>query len=88
MNKIAAILIAAVVALLLILGLFAVIGGSLAGALMVVIGLPFAFPTTTSLLVLVFLVLIIRTLFERQKKRRELRSWIDEQNKADHQDTR
>ena len=55
MNKIAAILIAAIVAVLLVLGLIAVIGGSLAGALVVMIGLPFAFPTTTTLLLLVFM---------------------------------
>ncbi|AUG51783.1 hypothetical protein [Thalassospira marina] len=85
MNKLAAILIAAIVAILLVLGLVAIIGGSLAGALMVVIGIPFAFPTTTTLLLLVFLVLIIRTLFEKQKKRRELKAWLNDNNEKDSQ---
>ncbi len=85
MNKIAAILIAAIVAVLLVLGLIAVIGGSLAGALVVMIGLPFAFPTTTTLLLLVFMVLIIRTLLEKQKKRRELRAWLNDENENNSQ---
>ncbi|WP_417843584.1 hypothetical protein [Thalassospira sp.] len=80
MNKIAAILIAAFVAIVLILGFVAIIGGSLAGALMVVIGIPFAFPTTTTLLFLVFMVLIIRTVFEQRRKRREIKSWLDDHN--------
>ncbi|MEQ5775405.1 MULTISPECIES: hypothetical protein [unclassified Thalassospira] len=80
MNKIAAILIAAFVAIVLILGFVAIIGGSLAGALMVVIGIPFAFPTTTTLLFLVFMVLIIRTVFEQRRKRREIKSWLDDDN--------
>ncbi|WP_339777679.1 hypothetical protein [uncultured Thalassospira sp.] len=78
MNKIAAILIAAVFAMTLILGLVAIIGGGLAGGLMVVIGIPFAFPTTTTLLLLVFMVLLIRTLIEKQRKRREMKSWLDD----------
>jgi len=80
MNKIAAILIAAFVAIFLILGFMAIVGGSLAGALMVVIGIPFAFPTTTTLLFLVFMVLIIRTVFEQRRKRREIKSWLDDDN--------
>ncbi|OSQ39530.1 hypothetical protein [Thalassospira mesophila] len=78
MNKIAAILIAAFVAIFLILGFMAIIGGSLAGALVVAIGIPFAFPTTTTLLLLVFMVLIIRTIIERQRKRREMKAWLND----------
>ncbi|NIZ01618.1 hypothetical protein [Thalassospira lucentensis] len=70
MNKIASILIASVFAIVLLGGFLALVGGSILGGLMFLIGIPFAFPISTGIVVLFFAVIIIRTVIEKRRERR------------------
>lgn len=80
MNKIASILIASVFAIVLLGGFLALVGGSILGGLVFLIGIPFAFPMSTSIVVLFFAVIIIRTVMEKRRQKREMRKYLDEQN--------
>lgn len=73
MNKLASIIIAAVFAIALLGGMAAMIGGGLLGAIVFIIGIPVAFPMSTSIVVLFFAVIIIRTVIEKRRERRERR---------------
>ena len=77
MNKLASIIIAAVFAIALLGGMAAMIGGGLLGAIVFIIGIPVAFPMTTSVVVLFFTVIIIRTVIEKRRQKREMRKYID-----------
>lgn len=76
MNKLASIIIAAVFAIALLGGMAAMIGGGLLGAIVFVIGIPVAFPMSTSIVVLFFAVIIIRTVIEKRRERREMRAFL------------
>lgn len=76
MNKIASIIIAAVFAIALLGGMAAMIGGGLLGAIVFVIGIPVAFPMSTSIVVLFFAVIIIRTIIQKRRERREMRAFL------------
>ncbi|MFC4235561.1 hypothetical protein ACFOY8_10000 [Thalassospira xianhensis] len=76
MNKIASIIIAAVFAIALLGGMAAMIGGGLLGAIVFIIGIPVAFPMSTSIVVLFFAVIIIRTVIEKRRERREMRAFL------------
>ena len=80
MNKIASILIASVFAIVLLGGFLALVGGSILGGLVFLIGIPFAFPMSTSIVVLFFAVIIIRTVMEKRRQKREMRKYLDDQN--------
>ena len=80
MNKIASILIAVVFAIVLLGGFLALVGGSILGGLVFLIGIPFAFPMSTSIVVLFFAVIIIRTVMEKRRQKREMRKYLDDQN--------
>lgn len=81
MNKLASIIIAAVFAIALLGGLAAMIGGGLLGAIVFVIGIPVAFPMSTSIVVLFFAVIIIRTVIEKRRERREMRAFLKDKPK-------
>lgn len=83
MNKAASILIAVLFAIVVLGGLIAVIGGSLAGALMFIVGLPFAFPMSISLFVIFFSVLILRTVISKRREARELREILEDDDKRE-----
>ncbi|KZB67266.1 hypothetical protein AUP42_13050 [Thalassospira lucentensis] len=76
MNKIASIIIAAVFAIALLGGMAAMIGGGLLGAIVFIIGIPVAFPMSTSIVVLFFAVIIIRTIIQKRRERREMRAFL------------
>lgn len=76
MNKLASIIIAAVFAIALLGGIAAMIGGGLLGAIVFIIGIPVAFPMSTSIVVLFFAVIIIRTVIEKRRERREMRAFL------------
>lgn len=76
MNKIASIIIAAVFAIIILGGLAAMIGGGLLGAIVFVIGIPVAFPMSTSIVVLFFAAIIIRTVIQKRRERREMRAFL------------
>ena len=76
MNKIASIIIAAVFAIALLGGMAAMIGGGLLGAIVFIFGIPVAFPMSTSIVVLFFAVIIIRTVIEKRRERREMRAFL------------
>jgi len=76
MNKIASIIIAAVFAIALLGGMAAMIGGGLLGAIVFVIGIPVAFPMSTSIVVLFFAVIIVRTVIQKRREHREMRAFL------------
>tara|TARA_Y100000588_G_C13870285_1_gene760028 strand:- start:377 stop:622 length:246 start_codon:yes stop_codon:yes gene_type:complete len=76
MNKIASILLAAIMAIVLLGGFIAILGGSIVGALLFVVGIPFAFPMSTSIVVLFFAVIIIRTIAEKRRQKREMQKYL------------
>ncbi len=76
MNKIASIIIAAVFAIALLGGMAAMIGGGLLGAIVFVIGIPVAFPMSTGIVVLFFAVIIVRTVIQKRRERREMRAFL------------
>ncbi|WP_417811619.1 hypothetical protein [Thalassospira alkalitolerans] len=76
MNKIASIIIAAVFAIIVLGGLAALIGGGLLGAIAFIIGIPVAFPMSTSIVILFFAVVIVRTMIEKRRERREMRAFL------------
>lgn len=75
MNKIASILLAGLLAIVILGGFIALVGGSVVGAIVFVIGIPVAFPMTTSVVVLFFTVIIIRTVIEKRRQKREMRKY-------------
>jgi len=77
MNKIASILLAGLLATIMLGGFIALVGGSIVGALVFVVGIPVAFPMTTSVVVLFFTVIIIRTVIEKRRQKREMRKYLD-----------
>jgi membrane protein implicated in regulation of membrane protease activity len=77
MNKIASILLAGLLAIIMLGGFIALVGGSIVGALVFVIGIPVAFPMSTSVVVLFFTVIIIRTVIEKRRQKREMRKYLD-----------
>ncbi|QPO12457.1 hypothetical protein IT893_02745 [Thalassospira sp. A40-3] len=77
MNKIASILLAVLLGVLMLGGFIALVGGSVIGALAFVIGIPVAFPMTTSVVILFFAAIIIRTLIEKRRQKREMRKYLD-----------
>ncbi|MBP3127044.1 hypothetical protein [Thalassospira sp. ER-Se-21-Dark] len=77
MNKIASILLAVLLGALMLGGFIALVGGSVIGALAFVIGIPVAFPMTTSVVILFFAAIIIRTLIEKRRQKREMRKYLD-----------
>jgi len=81
MNKIASIIIAAVFAIALLGGMAAMIGGGLLGAIVFVIGIPVAFPMSTSIVVLFFAVIIVRTVIQKRRERREMRAFLKDNPK-------
>lgn len=81
MNKIASIIIAAVFAIALLGGMAAMIGGGLLGAIVFIIGIPVAFPVSTSIIVLFFAVIIIRTIIQKRRERREMRAFLKDNPK-------
>lgn len=81
MNKIASIIIAAVFAIALLGGMAAMIGGGLLGAIVFIIGIPVAFPMSTSIVVLFFAVIIIRTIIQKRRERREMRAFLKDNPK-------
>ncbi len=81
MNKIASIIIAAVFAIALLGGMAAMIGGGLLGAIVFIIGIPVAFPMSTSIVVLFFAVIIIRTVIQKRRERREMRAFLKDNPK-------
>ncbi|HBU98904.1 MULTISPECIES: hypothetical protein [Thalassospira] len=76
MNKIASILIAALFAIVMLGGFIALLGGSILGGLMFLIGIPFAFPMSTSIVVLFFAVIIVRTVMEKRRQKREMQKYL------------
>ncbi|OSQ46854.1 hypothetical protein [Thalassospira alkalitolerans] len=76
MNKIASIIIAAVFAIIVLGGLAALIGGGLLGAIAFIIGIPVAFPMSTSIVILFFAVVIVRTMIEKRRELREMRAFL------------
>jgi|GEM_PF-710860 len=81
MNKIASIIIATVFAIALLGGMAAMIGGGLLGAIVFIIGIPVAFPMSTSIVVLFFAVIIIRTVIQKRRERREMRAFLKDNPK-------
>ena len=77
MNKIASILLAVLLGIIMLGGFIALVGGSVIGALAFVIGIPVAFPMTTSVVILFFAAIIIRTLVEKRRQKREMRKYLD-----------
>ena len=77
MNKIASILLAGLLAIVMLGGFIALVGGSIVGALVFIVGIPVAFPMTTSVVVLFFAVIIIRTVIEKRRQKREMRKYLD-----------
>ncbi|BDW87791.1 hypothetical protein [Thalassospira tepidiphila] len=77
MNKIASILLAILLGIIMLGGFIALVGGSVIGALAFVIGIPVAFPMTTSVVILFFAAIIIRTLIEKRRQKREMRKYLD-----------
>ncbi|HAI29727.1 MAG: hypothetical protein CMO07_05050 [Thalassospira sp.] len=78
MNKIASILLAVLLGVIMLGGFIALVGGSVIGALAFVIGIPVAFPMTTSVVILFFAAIIIRTLIEKRRQKREMRKYLDQ----------
>ncbi|CAM3494102.1 hypothetical protein [Thalassospira profundimaris] len=78
MNKIASILLAVLLGIVMLGGFIALVGGSVIGALAFVIGIPVAFPMTTSVVILFFAAIIIRTLIEKRRQKREMRKYLDQ----------
>tara|TARA_R110002111_G_scaffold85477_2_gene133896 strand:- start:2011 stop:2304 length:294 start_codon:yes stop_codon:yes gene_type:complete len=76
MNKIASILIASLFAIVMLGGFIALLGGSILGGLMFLIGIPFAFPMSTSIVVLFFAVIIVRTVMEKRRQKREMQKYL------------
>jgi len=77
MNKIASILLAVLLGIIMLGGFIALVGGSVIGALAFVIGIPVAFPMTTSVVILFFAAIIIRTAIEKRRQKREMRKYLD-----------
>jgi len=77
MNKIASILLAVLLGIIMLGGFIALVGGSVIGALAFVIGIPVAFPMTTSVVILFFAAIIIRTFIEKRRQKREMRKYLD-----------
>ena len=77
MNKVASILLAAILAIVMLGGFIAILGGSILGALLFVVGIPFAFPMSTSIFVLFFAVIIIRTIMEKRRQKREMQKYLN-----------
>ncbi|MHC8494872.1 hypothetical protein ACTU44_19430 [Thalassospira sp. SM2505] len=77
MNKVASILLAAILAIVMLGGFIAILGGSILGALLFVVGIPFAFPMSTSIVVLFFAVIIIRTIMEKRRQKREMQKYLN-----------
>jgi membrane protein implicated in regulation of membrane protease activity len=80
MNKLASILLAALIAIFMLGGFIALLGGSIVGGLLFVIGIPVAFPMTTSVVVLFFTVIIFRTLLEKRRQKREMQKYLNGQD--------
>ncbi len=80
MNKVASIFLAAALALVMFGGFIALLGGSILGALLFIVGIPFAFPMSTSIVVLFFAVLIIRTILEKRRQKREMQKYLTQPN--------
>ncbi|BDW94903.1 hypothetical protein MACH10_05880 [Thalassospira tepidiphila] len=78
MNKIASILLAVLLGIIMLGGFIALVGGSVIGALAFVIGIPVAFPMTTSVVILFFAAIIIQTLIEKRRQKREMRKYLDQ----------
>ncbi|MEQ9345841.1 MAG: hypothetical protein RIG26_05305 [Thalassospira sp.] len=76
MNKIASILLATVIAVVILGGFIAVLGGSILGGLLFLVGIPFAFPMSTSIVVLFFAVIIVRTILEKRRQKREMQKYL------------
>ncbi|MBX2833014.1 MAG: hypothetical protein KTR23_17955 [Rhodospirillales bacterium] len=76
MNKIASILLATVIAVVILGGFIVILGGSILGALLFVVGIPFAFPMSTSIVVLFFAVIIVRTVIEKRRQRQEVQKYL------------
>ncbi|MEK9844772.1 hypothetical protein [Thalassospira sp.] len=76
MNKVASIFLAAVMAIVMLGGFMALLGGSIVGALVFILGIPFAFPMSTSVVVLFFLVIIFRTVIEKRRQKREMQKYL------------
>tara|TARA_A100000171_G_scaffold24803_1_gene23074 strand:+ start:741 stop:986 length:246 start_codon:yes stop_codon:yes gene_type:complete len=76
MNKIASILIASLFAIVMLGGFIALLGGSILGGLMFLIGIPFAFPMSTGIVVLFFAVIIVRTVMEKRRQKREMQKYL------------
>ncbi|MDG4720774.1 MULTISPECIES: hypothetical protein [Thalassospira] len=76
MNKIASILLAAILAIVLLGGFIAILGGSIVGAILFLVGIPFAFPMSTSIVVLFFAVIIVRTIAEKRRQQREMQKYL------------
>ncbi|WP_430471051.1 hypothetical protein [Thalassospira lucentensis] len=77
MNKIASILIAALFAIVMLGGFIALLGGSILGGLVFLIGIPFAFPMSTSIVVLFFTVIIVRAIMEKRRQKREMQKYLN-----------
>lgn len=77
MNKIASILLAGLLAVIMLSSFIALVGGSIVGALVFIVGIPVAFPMTTSVVVVFFAVIIIRTVIEKRRQKREMRKYLD-----------
>ncbi|MDP2696521.1 hypothetical protein [Thalassospira sp.] len=78
MNRLLAFLIAGIFALLILGGIGLAVGGGLLGAVMFVIGLPLAFPMTTSLIALFFAIILIRAGRAKYRKRHQYRAFDDD----------
>ncbi|MCC9624418.1 hypothetical protein LPB41_22280 [Thalassospira sp. MA62] len=76
MNKIASILLAALLAIVMLGGFAALVGGSIVGALVFIVGIPVAFPMSTSIFFLFFAVIIIRTILEKRRQKREMQKYL------------
>ncbi len=77
MNKIASILLAGLLAIVMLGGFIALLGGSIVGALLFLVGVPVAFPMTTSVVVLFFAAIIIRTVLEKRRQKREMQKYLN-----------
>ena len=77
MNKIASILLAGLLAIVMLSGFIALLGGSIVGALLFLVGVPVAFPMTTSVVVLFFAAIIIRTVLEKRRQKREMQKYLN-----------
>ena len=71
-----AVLIAALLAIVILGGFVVILGGSILGALLFVVGIPFAFPMSTSIVVLFFAVIIIRSVNEKRRQKQEVQKYL------------